>query len=216
MHFQRGIRMLEVQSQKNNYRLETQRNEVQGIIGEVNAPIIRGALLVGWLVGLSAETSFRCLKRKTFFNQGETSWANTLSSWPSDFFYWVLSNSGRNSRDQESLALRPCLPLNRRLMIPGWLLAAPFFAKWEKNATFSGCHWDDGRRNRSRRLGKCHRQSGNHPAGIERNRSRREDDGIWDEKDRDENVSTQSSSQLQPNHSDKTKLIDGVQTSDQS
>lgn len=47
MHFQRGFRMLLVDSQKNNDRLETQGKEVQGIIGEVNRPIIRGVLVVG-------------------------------------------------------------------------------------------------------------------------------------------------------------------------
>lgn len=53
MHFQRGFRMLEVQSQQKNDRLETQRKEVQGIIGEVNGPIIRGGVvggLIGWAI----------------------------------------------------------------------------------------------------------------------------------------------------------------------
>lgn len=47
MHFQRGLRMREVQSQKNTRSLETQRKEGQGIICAMDGPIIRGVLVVG-------------------------------------------------------------------------------------------------------------------------------------------------------------------------
>ncbi len=72
MQFQRGFRMLEVQSPKNSRSLETQRKEVQKIFGEINRPIIRGELVLGGFVGLLATTSCKRFTRY-FFNQGEAS-----------------------------------------------------------------------------------------------------------------------------------------------
>lgn len=57
MHFQRGFRMREVQSQKNNRRFKTPRKEVQKIFSEINRPITCVKLVLGGFVGLLATTS---------------------------------------------------------------------------------------------------------------------------------------------------------------